>query len=107
MVRRASILGSLDPEKVMAERTLGGIDDILPYIKDYVRTYMGHSITTTQWKDHLYSFFANREDKVRALDTIDWEVSISSIIRAVHRFILHRHGFTVKGSHYQSSWSTT
>ena len=48
---------------------------MLPYIRDYVKTYMGHIITTTQWKDHLYLFFANREDKVKALDTINWEVS--------------------------------
>ncbi|KAF8557163.1 hypothetical protein OG21DRAFT_1482437 [Imleria badia] len=31
---------------------------------------MGHSITTTQWKDHSYSF-ADREDKIKALNTID------------------------------------
>ncbi|KAG6370601.1 hypothetical protein JVT61DRAFT_11220 [Boletus reticuloceps] len=54
------------------ERTLGGIDVILPYVKDYVKTYMGHSITTAQCKDHLYSFFANQEDKIKNLDSIDW-----------------------------------
>ena len=48
-----------------------------PYIKDYVKTYIGHSITTTQWKDHLYSFFASQEDKIKALDSIDWNVSVS------------------------------
>ena len=48
---------------------------MLPYIRDYVKTYVGHSITTTQWKDRLRSFFANREDKIEALNTIDWEVS--------------------------------
>ena len=47
---------------------MGGIDAILPYIKDYVKTYIGHSINytvSTQWKDHLYSF-ANQEDKIEA-----------------------------------------
>ncbi|KAN0082888.1 hypothetical protein V8E55_008683 [Tylopilus felleus] len=57
---------------LLLERTLGGINGILPYIKDYVKTFMGHSITTTQWKDHLYSFFADQEDKIKALDSIDW-----------------------------------
>jgi leukotriene-A4 hydrolase len=61
----------------VTERTLGGINVFLPYIKEYVKTYMGHSITTTQWKDHLYSFFANQEDKIKALDSIDWNVSDS------------------------------
>ncbi|KAI9567862.1 hypothetical protein HD554DRAFT_2205270 [Boletus coccyginus] len=58
---------------LLLERTLGGINVILPYIKDYVKTYMGHSITTTQWKDHLYSFFAGQEDKIKALSSIDWD----------------------------------
>ena len=61
---------------MVAEYTLGGIDVMRPYIKDYVKTYMGHSITTTQWKDHLYSFFASQEDKIKALDSIDWNVSV-------------------------------
>ena len=52
-----------------------------PYIKDYVKTYMGHSITTTQWKDHLYAFFAKQEDKIKALDSIDWNVSASDITK--------------------------
>ena len=50
-----------------------------PYIKDYVKAYMGHSITTTQWKDHLYGFFVKQEDKIKALDNIDWNVSASDI----------------------------
>ncbi|KAN0082871.1 hypothetical protein V8E55_008666 [Tylopilus felleus] len=57
---------------LLLERTMGGINGILPYIKDYVKTFMGHSITTTQWKDHLYSFSADQEDKIKALDSIDW-----------------------------------
>lgn len=64
---------------MVTERTLGGINVIIPYIKDYVKTYMGHSITTTQWKDHLYSFFAGQEDKIKALDSIDWEVSVVGV----------------------------
>ncbi|KAF8557162.1 hypothetical protein OG21DRAFT_1505592 [Imleria badia] len=58
---------------LLLERTLGGIDVILPYVKEYVKTYMGHSITTTQWKDHLYSFFKDRGDKIKSLNTIDWD----------------------------------
>jgi hypothetical protein len=67
---------------------------MLPYIKDYVKTYIGHSITTTQWKDHLYSFFANQEDKIKALDGIDWNVSVPSIIQKVHQYI-HRAGMVL------------
>lgn len=33
---------------------------------------MGHSITTRQWREHLYLFFGGQGDKIEALDTIDW-----------------------------------
>jgi leukotriene-A4 hydrolase len=79
---------------LLLERTLGGIDVMLPYIKDYVKTYIGHSITTTQWKDHLYSFFANQEDKIKALDGINWNVSVPGIIQKVHQYI-HRAGMVL------------
>jgi len=56
------------------ERTLGGLDIFLPYVKDYVNTFIGKSITTEQWKSHLYSYFEkNGSDKVKALDSVDWD----------------------------------
>ncbi|KIJ64025.1 hypothetical protein HYDPIDRAFT_133351 [Hydnomerulius pinastri MD-312] len=55
------------------ERTLGGLDVFLPYVREYVKTYMGHSITTTQWKDHLYSYFSKQTDKIKALDSVNWD----------------------------------
>ncbi|KIM63388.1 hypothetical protein SCLCIDRAFT_756607 [Scleroderma citrinum Foug A] len=57
------------------ERTLGGLDIFLPYVKDYVQTFMGKSITTQDWKDHLYTYYhthGTKED-VKALDSIDWD----------------------------------
>ena len=61
------------------ERTIGGLDVFLPYIRNYVETFSGKSITTQQWKDHLYGYFQEHggEEKVRALDTIDWNVGMS------------------------------
>ncbi|CAK5264193.1 unnamed protein product [Mycena citricolor] len=55
------------------EQTLGGLDVFLPYVKDYVSTFVGSSITTEQWKDHLYGFFAKQGDKIELLDTVDWD----------------------------------
>jgi hypothetical protein len=56
---------------------LGGLDVFLPYVRDYVNTFIGKSITTEQWKSHLYGYFEkNHNDKVKVLDTVDWEVSI-------------------------------
>lgn len=59
------------------ERTLGGLDVFLPYVRNYVDTFMGKSITTDQWKDHLYTYFEKNggEEKVKALNTVDWQVS--------------------------------
>ncbi|KAJ7591549.1 peptidase family M1-domain-containing protein [Mycena floridula] len=56
------------------EQTLGGLDVFLPYVRDYVKTYIGKSITTRQWKDHLYAYFEKNggEQKVKALDSVDW-----------------------------------
>ena len=46
-------------------------------MRNYVDTFMGKSITTDQWKDHLYAHFEKNggEEKVKALNTVDWQVS--------------------------------
>ncbi|KAI3611429.1 leukotriene-a4 hydrolase [Moniliophthora roreri] len=56
------------------EQTLGGLEVFLPYIRDYVETFMGKSITTQQWKEHLYEYYQKNggEQKIKALDSIDW-----------------------------------
>ncbi|KAF5361641.1 hypothetical protein D9758_007285 [Tetrapyrgos nigripes] len=56
------------------ERTLGGLDVFLPYVRNYVETFMGKSITTQQWKDHLYEYYTTHggEEKIKALNSIDW-----------------------------------
>ena len=56
----------------------------LPYVHDYVSTYQGKSITTEQWKDHLYAFFRKTDlAKVQALDSIDWQVRRAGVCTAV------------------------
>jgi len=52
-----------------------GLDVFLPYIRDYVETFSGKSITTPQWKDHLYAYFQTHggEEKINALDLINWD----------------------------------
>ncbi|KAJ7221960.1 Metalloprotease [Mycena haematopus] len=56
------------------EQTLGGLDVFLPYVKDYVKTFIGTSITTEQWKAHLYEFFSRNggPEKIKLLDGVDW-----------------------------------
>lgn len=57
------------------ERTLGGVDVFLPYVKDYVKRFMGESITTDMWKDHLFAYYTQfgGGDKLEALKSIDWD----------------------------------
>ncbi|KAF7797777.1 hypothetical protein EIP86_008978 [Pleurotus ostreatoroseus] len=56
------------------ERILGGLDVFLPYIHDYANTFTGKSITTEQWKAHLYAYFEKNggSEKIEALDSVDW-----------------------------------
>lgn len=65
------------------ERTLGGLHVFLPYVKDYVSIFMGKSITTQQWKDHLYDYFQNHggTEKIELLDSVDWNVGNSLFAR--------------------------
>ncbi|RDX51566.1 zincin [Lentinus brumalis] len=57
------------------ERMLGGLDVFLPYIYDYVNTFIGKSITTEQWKKHLYAYFEKHggEEKINALNRVKWD----------------------------------
>jgi len=61
--------------KCTLERKLGGLHTFLPYVKDYVETFTGKSITTTQWKDHLYGYWSQHggTEKIQILDKIDWD----------------------------------
>ncbi|PBK87275.1 hypothetical protein ARMGADRAFT_972092 [Armillaria gallica] len=57
------------------ERTIGGLDVFLPYVSDYVNTFMGKSITTNEWIAHLYAYYEKHggPEKIKALDSIDWD----------------------------------
>jgi leukotriene-A4 hydrolase len=65
------------------ERILGGLDIFLPYVKDYVETFIGKSITSEQWKEHIYAYFSKHggPEKIKALDSVDWDVSLFNTIR--------------------------
>ena len=54
------------------ERMLGGLDEFLPYIKDYATTFQGKSITTEDWKAHLYAFYEKTDrSRIAKLDSIE------------------------------------
>jgi hypothetical protein len=78
LVSAGLLSGALQDVDSVSERTLGGLDVFLPYVKDYVRTFMGKSITTEQWKEHLFAYYTQHggEDTIEALNSIDWDVSV-------------------------------
>ncbi|KAF5377203.1 hypothetical protein D9615_006474 [Tricholomella constricta] len=61
------------------ERVLGGLEVFLPYVRNYVETFIGKNITTQEWKDHLYGYWAKHggAEKIKALDSVDWNAWLS------------------------------
>ena len=62
------------------ERTVGGVEQFIPYMKDYYQTFKHTSITSGQWKEHLFEYFgkhANAAEIIKKLGKIDFdEVSL-------------------------------
>lgn len=83
----------------------------LPYVRDYVTTYTGKSITTEEWKAHLYGYFEKHggPEKIQALDSLDWNVSGFVRLILLVRFITmsHRRGSMGRVLNCLSRWNTT
>lgn len=62
---------------LLIERTVGGLDAMLPYMYDYVSTFRGRSISTADWRAHLFAYFAQQKGGksiVADLESkIDWD----------------------------------
>ena len=55
------------------EQVVGGLDNFLPYAKSYFATFFNRSVTTGEWKTHLYSFFEGSPDIIKGLDAVQWD----------------------------------
>jgi len=58
------------------ERLVGGLDVFIPYMKSYEQTFTGTSVTTDQWRSHLFHYFGNLSDgpeMLKKLGQIDWD----------------------------------
>ncbi|XP_023696274.1 leukotriene A-4 hydrolase [Paramormyrops kingsleyae] len=51
------------------EELLGGPEVFMGFIKSYIQLFAYSSISTDEWKDHLYTYF---KDKVEILNKVDW-----------------------------------
>lgn len=55
------------------ERTVGGLNNFLPFIKSYFKTFFDRSVTTQDFLDHLFAFYASSPEITEALKAIDWD----------------------------------
>ncbi len=55
------------------ERTVGGLDNFLPYAKSYFHAFYNRSVTTHEWREHLFKFFESNADATAALNKVDWD----------------------------------
>ncbi|XP_078484924.1 leukotriene A-4 hydrolase [Ciona intestinalis] len=52
------------------ENLLGGPSVFEPFLLSYINKFKFKSVSTSQWKEHLYEFF---NDKRAVLDSVDWD----------------------------------
>ncbi|XP_001607975.4 leukotriene A-4 hydrolase [Nasonia vitripennis] len=52
------------------EELLGGPKEFEPFLRSYLDTFKYKSLNTTQWKEYLYKYFAN---KTEILNTVNWD----------------------------------
>ncbi|CEQ42029.1 SPOSA6832_03799 [Sporobolomyces salmonicolor] len=56
------------------EQVVGGLEIFSPYQKAFVERFWGLSISTQDWLDHFWSYWAQYPEKERILrETVDWD----------------------------------
>ncbi|KAJ1964428.1 Leucyl aminopeptidase yscIV, partial [Dipsacomyces acuminosporus] len=56
------------------EQYLGGPEVFEPYMRSYITRFQGKSISTQDWKEYLFEYFAqNDPSKVELLEKVDWD----------------------------------
>lgn len=55
------------------EETVGGLDNFLPFIKSYFKTFYDRSVVTQDFLDHLYAFYAGSPEITSKLKAVKWD----------------------------------
>lgn len=55
------------------EQTVGGLDVFLPFIRSHFRTFYDRSVTTEEWKQHLFDFYKGSPEITKKLEAVDWD----------------------------------
>ena len=72
------------------EKTVGGLDVFLPFVKSYVREFRGKSIATADFHNHLFNFFADNQNALDALKKVDFDAWYNGSGLVSLRCVLHR-----------------
>lgn len=54
------------------ERTVGGLGNFLPFIRSHFKTFYDRSLTTEEWKQHLFDFYSGSPEITEKLKAVDW-----------------------------------
>ncbi|GMT02883.1 hypothetical protein PENTCL1PPCAC_25057, partial [Pristionchus entomophagus] len=54
------------------EQKLGGPEVFEKYLLDYIREFSHKAVDTDQWKEHLYSYFHDKQEILDAIDMTTW-----------------------------------
>jgi len=55
------------------ERTVGGLEIFLPFIQSHFKTFYDRSVTTEEWQQHLFDFYAGNAEITKKLKAVDWQ----------------------------------
>ncbi|WFD06128.1 leukotriene-A4 hydrolase [Malassezia vespertilionis] len=55
------------------ERVVGGLDVFIPYVRAYFHAFYNRGVSTEQWKEHLFAFYASNPTITAKLKQVDWD----------------------------------
>lgn len=55
------------------ERLVGGLDVFLPFIRSYFKAFYNRSVSTEEWKQHLFDFYKGNDTIIRNLEGVNWD----------------------------------
>ncbi|GJN94354.1 hypothetical protein Rhopal_007428-T1 [Rhodotorula paludigena] len=56
------------------ERVVGGLEVFTPYQKDYIKSFMGKSVSTSDWERHFWEYWNRYPEKAQKLrDEVDFD----------------------------------
>lgn len=58
---------------IYLERVVGGLDLFLPFIRNYFKAFYDRSISTQEFKQHIFDYYKGNADITEKLEGVDWD----------------------------------